>query len=213
MMTYFKFLLIVILSVFLNHCGETSPTAEPSGKEEGVEAMTEQTTQLDTALKHADCLKGVYEGELDYESGFWWGLMVGIADWGDNVDATISVAHNGRPEDLQVLFLIESKRGSICSSYGDLSHTVSQVFGVPRHELKFSSGSSSGKLGTRGSVVPFVHYFSAVRNDNCVLESLTVSDISNSALTLENENTTSMHIIKTGEAVFDIVKAKCEQVN
>ena len=210
-MTYFKFLLIAGLSVFLNHCGQT-PTNELSDKEkqETAAAALEQKAQLNAELKKIDCLKGTYTGELDTTSKFWGSVSEGIMG-GDNIDVTVSIAHNDRPEDLQVLFVIESEKGSICSSYGDFSYeeTLKSLGAV--HELTFSSGRSVGKIGTRGSVVPIVSVYSA-ENGKCIsVGSLKISDVSNSALTLENENTSSLFMHRKGEISFDDVKVKCEQ--
>lgn len=218
-MTYFKFVLIAGLSLFLSHCGETSkPNSETSkpNSEKQKETVPEQETELSSnALARANCLTGTYKGEVDPESGFWRSFAYG--DWGDNVDATISIVNNGRLEDLQVLFLIESEIGSICSSYGSLSYkedSDNYFFRPPgkTYKFTFSSGSSFGKIGTRGSVVPVV-YSRVSKKWGCrPLYRLEVSDVSYSALTLENENTSSVKVRKVGEAVFDHVKAKCEQV-
>ena len=205
-MTYFKLLLIVGLSVLLNHCDKTG------------EVTPEQTEAQSAALQSADCIKGVYKGELDTNSGFWMSVTEGIGNMGDNADVTVSVAHNDRPKDLLVIFLIESERGNFCSSYGGPSYEgVSDTwhdFVFTRHTLSFSSGSSSGSIGTRGSIVPVIEYFSNKKNlDICSLQFLEISDVSNSALKLENENTSGMRLNRTGEVNFNDIKVKCEQVS
>ena len=222
-MTYFKFLLVVVLSIFLNHCGEapTAPTAPDntsSDKEKAQQAaaLAEQTVQLSTSfnsLKYANCLTGAYTGELDTTSKLWESFSEGVFALGDNTDVTVSIANNGRLEDLQVLFLIESEQGSICSSYGGFS-TEEEIVLPKKYDFTFSSGSSSGKIGTRGSVVPVVSYFIAGKRGMCFpLKSLEISDVSYSALAFENENTSSMNIQRVSEGVsFDDIKVKCEQI-
>ena len=220
-MTYFKLLLIVVLSIFLNHCGEapttsTDPDNTPSDEEKAQQAaaLAEQTAQLSATLKQANCLTGTYTGKLDTTSKFWQSVQKGMQG-GDNTDVTVSIANNGSLEDLQVLFLIESEQGSICSSYGGFSATEEMNFSKA-YEFTFSSGSSAGKIGTRGSVAPVVSYFVARGEEEKCLPPviLKISDVSNSALTLENKKTSSMRITREDDSKisFDGVKAKCDQI-
>lgn len=212
-MTYFKLLLAVGLFTLLNHCNDGDQDATGAGARE---ATPEQKAQWSTALQKADCIKGSYKGEIDPDSGIWGSFLEGWTG-GDNLDVTVSVAHNRDSENPQVLFLIESKAGSICSSYGGLSYKGAQESGWfdfsldQPAELSFSSGSSVGKIGTRGSVAPSVHF--EEEGGKCNLESLEVSDIANSALNPSDEDTSTLAFERRGEVIFEEVSQKCQQVS